>query len=166
MVSCVKIIHLLQTTILSKGFDQLIEEITWTNTRGAESIIDHIYTNSTRYRDIKVDHCMNTDHAMIMVSRECKGKFQQLQYKSIRAMKDYTKDDLKFTLLGLNLDSIFQENNPNKQVEMLAAAMEVAVSAVAPRKIIEDRKAHTHWMNEELKTLIKYWNNGTSKTSS
>ena len=148
--------NMLSGTVSLKGYEQLVRENTWSNTKGAVSVIDHIYTNSTRYRNVHVDHCFTSgDHALISVVRDCRGKFQKPQFKRVRVMKDYTKSELLFVLLGMDLERIKAVHDPSVQVSMLAAALNVAVDVVCPAKIIADKKQHTHWMTDELRLLLK-----------
>ena len=44
--------NMLQLSVLNKGYEQLIKVPTWSNTRGAVSIIDHIYTNSNGSKNV------------------------------------------------------------------------------------------------------------------
>ena len=148
-------IDIIKERIFSKGFVQIINKPTFANSRGDISLIDHIYTNADRIRDVVIDRCMDTDHALISVTKECEIPLCEPQYRQVRSMKYYTKGDLVYTLLGMDLDIIHHEADPERQVAMLTAALNVATDVICPEKIIKDKKLHTHWMTDQLRMYIK-----------
>ena len=166
----VKMLRLIDERILSKGFIQLIKGYTWYRDDGsAMSQIDHIYTNSSKYTSVSNFKCSGSDHNMVSVIR--KGKIEQVrpQFRTSRNMSNFSRDDFLFILNNLDLDPILTEPSPEKQVQMLTAAIEVAADITCPFVTFSVKKNHTRWMTAELKNLIQCrnaWFSDYSKTKS
>ena len=147
---------MLEGKILTRGFSQIIKENTFANTRGDISLIDHVYTNAKAIKNVIVDRCMGgTDHSLIGVTRETKKETLRPQYVYRRSRAFYTKSELIYILLGLDLDIIKEEDDPETQVTMLTAAINVAMDVICPEKLIMDKKKHGHWLDGDIKLLIQ-----------
>ena len=118
-------------------------------------MIDLIYTNSTNFRKVMAKQAMDSDHALILVTKECRGRIQAPQYREVRIMANYSKDELIYVLCGMSLDDILLEEDPEQQILMLTAALNAAIERMCPVKVIKEQRNHNRWLSGDLKILIK-----------
>ena len=147
---------LVESRILNKGVNQLVKDFTWLSGDGkTRSLIDHIYTDSDRYSDVTSTRNTGSDHDMIGVIRRGNEKIIRTQFRRARNMANFSRDDFMFALNNLDLDPILYQPNPEVQVQMLTAAIEVAADITCPYVKFVVKKKHTKWMTPELKSLME-----------
>ena len=148
----IPLVNLLKDEIITRGFAQIVQNVTRCWPGKKDSLVDHVWSRNTE----KIIQCNNkvrgvSDHNLIELILKIKGLNKVSQEIIKRSWKNSSLEQLRLEIGNKNWDTIYTLQDPELANSFLEDNLTEILDRIAPNKIIQLNKKHKSWITNNTR---------------
>ena len=150
----ITLIEELISRIYPHGVKQCVVGATHSWPGATDSLIDVLYTNTTRKITSVQTHHRGSDHKLVFCVRLARNIKNNVRYVKKRSYANFDKEAFLEEIRGLSWWDVYSCTNVHDAVQLLSDKITTALDKTAPIKTFQTRTKYAPWLSKETENLI------------